>query len=706
MQFQNRLTGQISKILPAQILLGEWQVVTEAESASINTVQILESRIYLFPDANQRCSLRLSDQKLQEQVFSKWQIPSNLLLESIQFFEQKLKALIAQHESWEKWVNIPPLVHDIRETIRRQPLEELIQKHLGHIEEICHHPRTYLKMETERLPVCRAQRISPHATEFLSAHTEDWEKRTFRNVRPKRVLCLIREDLLNIYENQVTARLIDHLLEYLQKRIVEVLALQRELEQADDFSKDTHRIYWRNQKRICSLWGEQVQAETALKTAEETLKTLRQLKYKLRGLLDTDLYRAISKETNIGHTLKRTNILINDQHYRYVAHLWQAWSPWKRGQMKNAQQIFQTYQEGFKGFESFCLLLISRALTGNTNAKDNDRGLGFEIVNDCIPARGDSIEFNSLRGILTLTWLKEGTFVLSFDQIQPLRLVPLLIPLAAVAEPNILSHVINKITAPFTSKENYHTLILYPGTEEELSKLPMNLQQQINTLGNDNSAGEISLALLPVSPLELISVERTARAIQWWLCSQQYQTYPYIIEETIPVTLLEQTDWIVTEGRECKLVRPPQADEKNIFHNRLFQLINQFRAKGPVAKGELNKLNQLFDFPSQVQDKFKPLLVCPTCYEVTERFTPLDSHCFSCNCNNNSCKSVWGTKICGNCGARYPYVQLPGLNNIDLSTHQEVRWVERVFGRNSLATPYSSNKIVNNFICPSCKTCS
>jgi hypothetical protein len=92
-------------------------------------------------------------------------------------------------------------------------------------------------------------------------------------------------------------------------------------------AKDTQKIHWRNRNRICSLWGDQFQAGSALKTADKTLKLLKQLQYKLRGLLDTELYRAIPKQATVGNTLKRTNILIDDQHYRYVDRLWQAWMP-------------------------------------------------------------------------------------------------------------------------------------------------------------------------------------------------------------------------------------------------------------------------------------------------------------------------------------------------------------------------------------------
>lgn len=702
MQFWNRINKQTSTTLPNHLLLGQWQILTETESTIINTVQILpQSRVYIFPDTTKRWSLRLSHENRQGRTFPSWQIPSDLLIETIPFFEQKRQDLKSQSKSWDDWVSVPPLVPHIRDTIRPQPLEELIQKHLGHIEEICHHPRTYLKMESDRLPISRAQRISPHATEFLASHTEDWEKRTIRKVRPKRVLCLIREDLLDIYENRVTVRLIDHLLEYLQKRIWEVQALQKELEQIDDFSSETRNIHWRNRKRICSLWGEHFQDGTALKTAEETLKMLRQLQYKLRGLMDTELYRAIPKQAEVGNTLKRTNILINDQHYRYVDQIWQAWSPWKRGQTKNNQQIFDIYQQLLKGFESFCLLLISRALTGSVN--ENDEGLGFEAENHHIPHPSEVIQFNSLQGKLTLTWQDEGTFLIQSEGLQNLRLIPLLTPLTAISEEKLLSNILKELKND-CNKQNESIVILYPGTEEERQQLALHLQRQVNTLGNDCFVGEISLALVPVSPLEVISVERIARALQWWFCNQQYQAYPYLLTESLPPTLLEQTEWInLAEKHQHKLLRPLRPEERGNFSERLSKLINQVKAKGPSAKGELNKLQQLEGLPNQIQDRFKPLLFCPTCHHLSDNFTPRDSQCFHCSCNG--CKSEWGTRICKTCGASYPYLKMSGWENTNSFIDRKVGWIDQVFGRNTLAIPCWNTKDNGSFICPSCGVC-
>jgi len=127
--------------------------------------------------------------------------------------------------------------------------------------------------------------------------------------------------------------------------------------------------------------------------------------------------------------------LINDPHYRYVDRLWQAWMPWKRRQIQTPQQIFETYQQSFKGFEAFCLLLISRALTGNGTTED--RGLGFE-ASPCFPL-SDSIQFNSLKGDITLKLEPDSTIILEADGIQPLTLVPLMLPLTATEDATIIN---------------------------------------------------------------------------------------------------------------------------------------------------------------------------------------------------------------------------------------------------------------------------
>jgi len=709
MQFYNRLTGQIHKEIPTHLLMGQWQILieaTETETTTVNGVPISsEPRLYIFPDAAKRFIGQSGNGTRREVFFPNWQILSDLLLESLQHFDKKLQKLPGQSNSWGSWVNVLPLVHDIEKNICPQPLEELLEKYLGHLEEICHHPRTHLKMETDRLPISRAQRISSHATEFLAAHTEDWEKRTFRNIRPKRVLCLIREDLLDIYENRVSARLIDHLLEYLQWRINEVQVLKRELQQADDFSQDIYQTYWRNRNRICSLWGEQFQAGTALKTAEETLKLLQRLQYKLRGLLDTELYLAIPRQASIGNTLKRTNILINDQHYRYVDRLWHAWTLWKRGHTQSPQELIEGYQKSFRGFEAFCLLLVSRALTGNKTA--NDRGLGFEFDNLLNLESEIPNKFNSIRGSITLEQRSDGVILLKANGIQSLKLIPLMLPLTATGDVNTINTAYEKISVICSNDMNAISVILYVGTGEERQALPELLRQKVSGLENSDDITGGKLALIPVSPLDIFSVERIACAIQWWFYTQYCQIYPFIVQDRIPETLLRENLWLQQNDKQIKLHRPPQCEEQNIFNKNLSILIRQTESRGSQAKGELDELKRLSHFSCEAKKRFKPLLACPTCHQETKNFESLDRQCFRCYCQDNKdCGTEWGVRICNQCNQRYPYVQLSNLDINGLSHEVQTGLIERVFGRNVLASPCVNNRKVSSFVCPNCGACS
>ncbi len=627
MQFFNRLTGSITDELPDQVILGQWQVLTDSQRVLINTVELnLNSREYIFPDSGHRLSLRSFDRTLRcEKQFPLWQLPSNILSESLRFFERELQKLVSNSATWIDWVKIPPLVPEIEQKINIQPLEVITKQNLGHIEEVCHRPRTYLKLETERLPVSRAQRISPHAASILAAHTEDWQRRTFRSVVPKRVLCMVREELWDIYENKVTVRLIDNLLEYIRQHLQQVQTLKRQLEETEYLSGTTGDIHWRNQQRIYTLWGNHFDAATAVTTAEVTLRELQQLQYKLRSLIDTDLYKAIGLRAAVGTTLKRTNILVNDQHYRYVDLLWREWSRCQSGQAKNSRQVFEDNQELFRGFESFCLLLIGLALTGSGN--DDDKGLGFQAIANLIPTRGSHpIQFHGALGEVCLTWQEDGSFLLQSDVTKNLRFIPIIAPLTATHDSEIIASILETFSDSLIPDTENQTVILYPGTEEERQKLPLFLQRKINTLGNDHLPEDLAMAILPVSPVDIISVERVARAIQWWLNGQRYQSYP----------------------------------------------------------------------PIQIN---MTLQVCPVCHS-TGSLMPLDNQSFRCECSE--CGSSWGTRTCGSCGRKYPFIQLAGIE----SHMRQPSWIDRTLGRDVLAIPCWKENNNATFICSFCGTCS
>ncbi|MBD2359759.1 hypothetical protein H6G36_00855 [Anabaena minutissima FACHB-250] len=698
MQFLNRLTGsKLKEITDESIILGQWQIITESEIIYLNSFELVpHSREYILPDAANRFSFRSGNGNINGNIqLAIWQIPSDILSESLRFFAEELNKLTSNSASWEDWIKISPLVPEIENKIETFSLEETAEKHFGHIEEVCRRPRSYLKMETEKLPVSRAQRISPHAIEVLAAHTEDWERRNFRSIVPKRVLCMVREDLWDIYENQVTVSLIDKLLEYTNRRIQQVTILKKQLEEAEYLSGTTNDIYWRNRRRIYQLWGNQFDAGTTAKKAEETLRKLQKLQHKLRTLLGTDLYKAILRRASIGRTLKRTNILVNDQHYRYVDVLWREWSINQSEKVKTARQVFEENQQLFRGFESFCFLLLAIALTGS--GSDNDKGFGFEILTNVVPKPGcDVLQFRGTLGELSLTWEADGSFLFQSEGIDSLRFVPLLATLSATNNHEFIASALQTLFSSQQNNNQTYTCVLYPGTEEEIQKLPDYLQQQINLITHKSS-----FKILPVSPLDIVSVERVGRMIQWWLSGQRYQSYPPTLLIKIPDNLVTKIGWLEKGNttNQFRVLRQPLPQEVQNFRTHLEQKITAAKAQGSKSRGEVSELEKLQYLPHHCQELIQPLQVCPVCYSMGSLTAQLDSQCFRGECHE--CGSSWGTRGCGSCGQRYPFIQLPGIENQSHSNSS----LDRTFGRDVLAIPCWSQHGQTAFTCTHCSKC-
>ena len=632
--------------------------------------------------------------------------------------------MLSKQNTWQDWANLSPLVPEIASAIQIQPLEKSIKDAIPHLEEICHRPRSYLKMETEKLPVARVQRIAPHAIAYLTSHTEDWECKTFRGIRPKNVLSLVREELLDIYENRVAVRLIDHVLIYLRQRIRDVERLKNELEQVLNFSKEASQsIHYRNRTRICRLWGENFDAAPQLNVAKETLNFLQQIKQKLLTLTDTDLYKAIPRGAEVEGTLRNTNILIGDRHYREIAKLWREWSKWRSKRSKTVLQLFDFYQQTINGFDAFCCLLCSKVLIKT----ERDRGFGY-LSDSALPERGQSysLQQDSAKESesLNFQWLEDGSIQLESEKLGILKFIPLVAQLAESPDEQTSEQILKLLESVIdqANSQPYRTIILYFGTAQDVSKISPKLRRYFNTIGNDllnsdlnpNSKSDRKLALLPVSPFDILSTERFARAVQWWIYSQKYSAYPIknVLEFRLSDELLRQLQQSGAmrqspQNNQLLVMRPLSPDDRRVFNSNLHSMIKKEEAKGNSSRGEVIKLRQLENLPESIAQEFESFLTCPTCqakYSATGfdiSFENIGNDCFTAHCQQ--CETDWGLQRCGQCQTNYPYIKLGGANP-EISD-RSVGWCDRVFGRDVLAMPCFDDRNLQFYICSNCGSC-
>ncbi len=362
-RYRNRLTGEVTLEPEAPLLMGLWQVVSEDAESFLNTVP-LASGDFLVPDLQGNWSLLDSGSgRRQAGSFGRYQLPEELEAQSLREMGRGLQALIAGAKGWLDWSDMTPVVPGMSEEVELQKLDRAIAEHLGHLKQVCCAPRAHLRVEIERVPVSRARRIPRSAAQYLASHMEDWERPTLRAVHPKRIQSLVRDDLLDIYENRVAARLVDNLLRYVSERIRRVRKMRHVFARTKAYEAQAalSGSHWRR-KRVCGLWGEAIDLDERHRKAEHTLEQLERLRLKLLALMDTPLYRGVPRRAQVSDALILTNILSNDPHYRHVAQLWREWIEFNRKRTLTPQEVYRGQQEFCRGFDVFCLLLVIRAL--------------------------------------------------------------------------------------------------------------------------------------------------------------------------------------------------------------------------------------------------------------------------------------------------------------------------------------------------------
>ena len=641
---------------------------------------------------------------------------------------EKLGKLTQNGASWREWLDVVPLVPGISEQVDLQHLELMIREHFGHLEAVCRKPRAHLHVEVERVPVSRARRIPPTAASYLAAHTEDWDRPLPRGILPKRILAEIRHDRVDIYENRLAARLLDNLGAYLNRRIRVLRRLLKVFREKEDYSNSITGTYQRGQ-RISELWGESIDVNKGRKKAEDSLRELERLKYKVMGLLDSPLCEEVPRRVYVPTTLKSTNILTNDQHYRHVVDLWREWARTGTGRSQSPAELHAEAQRLCRGYDSFAFLLIVRALN-TLGYKPSDNALEKPL------ARGQTLSICGHGADFEVQWCVDGTISVAFGD-RKLSIVALASDLAAGKAERVRENL-NRIRQ--ADSERGEVLVLYLASDDERASADSKLLASLHTVGNDPRSRLAGGGCLPVSPWEIGSVERVARALRWALSSARFGDYP--LEVAVPrdarglVDLQQSTRWLVSRdgGGKLELRSPPTESEweilnlaelesdaearlKSVYgeHERISNELRQALRKGRTrdlnrqkhdAREELRRcerkhenIGALAKRLRSAREKTHRLLICPTCRTLAKPrdFEPRDRGCFSCACVD--CGTVWATQLCPD-GHRYA-TMLPSGEFVPTEDRRP-GWEDRVYGCDILASPARKHDDRWGFMCPEC----
>lgn len=598
----------------------------------------------------------------------------------------RLAEVVGLAPCWSALVCTPPVAQKLAERARLQPLDVEIARHLPHLQHVCHRPRLHLRVEEERLPVSRARRVPVRAVADLVSHPGDWEHRSLRSIHPARVLSRQVEDEWDLYENRVAVRLVDHLLEYLARRLEELRRIKEILDGSRDYSEEMRATSYRRARRIAALWAETLESKPEGELGR-TMKRLELAQRSLQHLLDAPLYRAIPRRRSVPTALKQTNILVNDAQYRKVAALWRAWVRHGRRRQETMQQRALRRLRQAQAWDQYVLHLVARTFAD----------LGWVAHEES--SRTWSL---SRRGWRPVRVQVDDLGVVRLSSHRCLALVPLCADLSATDAAQLAACVRGMDGADTA------VVLVHVGVRAPLPDL-------------DRATGwgfGGQTALLGCSPWDIDSEERMARVVHGWLARAATPAYPRARQ----IPALPETPgwrWLHRSDPHMVATRAPDPREAaaarawGVAAGRELQVAARWAKKArqasPVAPRRA--VRAFADFVDAAVSELHGMDECPVCggagaVEVRLGTRP-DAADTTWWARCEDCASEWGLRACGSCGGSYRALAAQvGLDRGAASAAADSAWPDRVLGRDVWAQPCRTAALGDAFRCTECGVCS
>jgi len=545
------------------------------------------------------------------------------------------------------------------------------------------------------MPVARAKRVPARSIEYLAAHSEDWQHRTPGGLVPRKVLARRLDERLDVYENRVVARLTEKVIDYLQRREGELLQLEALYRDIADFHQLLGGGHWLV-TRLSLLWDTRLTAAATDERPAVFAARLESVRRRVSAILGSDLYRAVPRLADVGSTLLTTNVLASDQDYRRLPPLW--------------ENLVTAFDEGIDGaewhrreqrrcenFELYCRLLVLRALLecGLRPMSDDWRDPG---------APAQVWRFEDGPAPVKLAANPRDGLVLTRAGKTILRIVPIPSEICGlspelVAEPDRVEKRIRAIVRGCDRQTP--TAILYVGIRGQREQLPERLACAANGVPDELDDIGASCNLVPVSPLDLLTLERVARLVRYALLGRRMRDYPPSAPcpRSVREELVAAFDWLAGDPEEIDLVRvllPPIRGRSAALRDWFGQQLRGLRPKQDDPRREALEKAHAAVVADSITAEFAELERCPIC-RSSGPLRALDRETFTVTCDG--CKAEWGLRVC-QCGGRTPFLRSHDPREVKAPVSERL---DRSVGRDVLTAPCTLDE--EHYPCRACGRC-
>lgn len=607
---------------------------------------------------------------------------------------------------WSQWATMSPLAPRVAEFLRVRPFDQAIQDRLVFLESVCQSPRSHLRVDEEMTSVPRVRKVARTAIVRLVSHKEDWDRPTVLGVRPRRVLALVAEDDVDIYENRVAARLIDHLAMYLRLRLEQLARICSMIEQSSEHAASAAGGHFWRQRRLYDMWAAAGGDTRAEQSAKRTADLVESLYGRVRRLFDSPLYRGVPLRSG-PLQLRYTNVFESDSHYREVARLWREWSRLGISRPPTEEQYFEGRQAVCDGSAWFGWLLVVRAL--------DQLGISCARGSENASVDCDELVLRGPAGELSVLPPRDGAVVIRVED-RRVRVVCLPAKVEGL-EPGVAVDIVSDFERASMSAAENEVLVLLVSSGGSVAKGNPDWRADAGYRAGPWEPGikrASRLGVLPVSPWDIGSVERVARALRWHLWSPMLLQYPPAVQFG-PDRPRSLPEWMESSARPdvLRVLRAPEGRERSLgdilreCRNEGTTRLQRQNPKGVRQGAELvdTQLGAVRTSLEKAIEHCDRIRVCPTCRTTGAQLRQIGQHdCYECHCE--SCETMWGVYRCA-CGTRFPVIRLKDSANLvaSMAKDRSSGVFDRVFGSDTLACvcPFAVGK--GSFVCPSCGKC-
>lgn len=207
-------------------------------------------------------------------------------------------------------------------------LEE-IEKACPYIDNIVRRPRVALVSETEVHKIERAKKITVESIKDLAKHTNYIEKvdEKTKDVKPSKILVLLREETFNTYENRFIYTLIHEMIRFVLRKERLLNDLELRTEKKLDYSGDSNNGN-ENIKIELSIVANEAKSNTEnkqiQKQLEEIRKRLRKVKIYFTSWQNSEMMKSLDKlhVPYVVPPIKKTNLILKNPNFKIATKLW------------------------------------------------------------------------------------------------------------------------------------------------------------------------------------------------------------------------------------------------------------------------------------------------------------------------------------------------------------------------------------------------